>query len=268
MASPDNSYQYACLLNLLNSYKKEGLAVCYSGGVDSTLLMAAAQQASIQPLLAITFSTPLNTAHETDLAADIARRYCWPLQIIELDTLQLPQVAANSRQRCYHCKKVLYQAAWKAAHQAGIASLADGVNADDLTTFRPGNQAAEELQVIHPLAEAGLSKEDIRLLAHQLELPNWQLPATPCLASRFPYHTQLTAAELRRVESAEQYLRQAGFSEFRLRVHGPLARLELPAAAMDRALRYRETLLEQLRALGYRYITLDLEPFASGSFDR
>ena len=162
-------------------------------------------------------------------------------------------MATNSRQRCYHCKKALYQAAWQAARQAGIAALADGVNADDLTTFRPGNQAAEELRVIHPLAEAGLSKEDIRLLAHQLELPNWQLPATPCLASRFPYHTQLTEAELRRVESAEQYLRQAGFSEFRLRVHG---------------LRYRETLLEQLRSLGYRYITLDLEPFASGSFDR
>ena len=260
--------QYQRLIDRLVSCGATGLAVCYSGGVDSTLVMAAAQQAEIQPLLAITLVTPLHTAQEIALASEIAQQHSWQQQLIELDTLQLPQVADNCHQRCYHCKKELYQAAWQAARQAGINALADGCNADDMTVFRPGNQAAQELQVAHPLAEAGFTKEDIRCLAHKLGLTNWDRPATPCLASRFPYHTHLEEKELLRVEAAELSLRQAGFSEFRLRVHGQLVRLELPAAEMDRALRYRETLLQQLRGLGYHYITLDLEPFASGSFDR
>ena len=134
--------QYQRLIDRLVSCGATGLAVCYSGGVDSTLVMAAAQQAEIQPLLAITLVTPLHTAQEIALASEIAQQHSWQQQLIELDTLQLPQVADNCHQRCYHCKKELYQAAWQAARQAGINALADGCNADDMTVFRPGNQAA------------------------------------------------------------------------------------------------------------------------------
>lgn len=260
--------RYAKLQELLQQYAASGLAVCFSGGTDSSLLMAAAQQTGISPLLAITLVTPLQSAYEIEQARETARSQSWTLQLLELNMLQLQPVAENWHQRCYHCKKSLYQALWQAARKAGIEHLADGCNADDLTIFRPGNQAAQELQIAHPLAEAGLTKAEVRQLAQQLGLANWDAPAAPCLASRFPYHTALSESALRQVEAAEQCLRQAGFREFRARVHGDLLRLELPANDMDRALRYRETLAEQLQSLGYRYVTLDLLPFASGSFDR
>ena len=260
--------RYSALLKLLQQAGKQGLAICFSGGVDSTLLLAAAQQAAISPLLAVHFITPTMARYDTDCARTYAQQLEAPLQLIEVDTLALPQVASNSRQRCYHCKKALYQAARQAAAQAGCAAIADGCNSDDLLAYRPGNQAAAEAGILHPLAEAQLSKADIRYLARMLQLPNHDRPSAPCLVSRFPYDTPLGKDVLAQVERAEQLLRQLGLNEFRLRVHNELARLELADSELPQALRYKEQINEELRRLGYRYITLDLQPLSSGSFDR
>ncbi|MCR4962624.1 MAG: ATP-dependent sacrificial sulfur transferase LarE [Firmicutes bacterium] len=255
---------------LLSAYLKEqgrgGLAVAYSGGVDSALLAEAAWRVLGAKVMLVYFDMPLNAAADRRQAVALAQRQGWPCQVVEADPLQTPEVAANGRRRCYFCKSYLYRLLRREAETLGLAALADGVNADDLTAYRPGNLAAEEAGILHPLAEAGFHKADIRLLARHWRLPNWDRPASPCLASRFPYEQPLTLENLRLVEAGEKIIAGYGFAPLRLRVHGDIARIEAPRETLPRLIRQQE-MIDALRQLGFRYITVDAQGLRSGSMD-
>lgn len=260
--------KFTALRQILERCGRGGLLICYSGGIDSTLVAAGATEAEISPLLALTFATPTVARHDLETAAFVARELKIPHRVQKIDTLLIPELAANTPERCYHCKLALYKEAWRIARAEGYACVVDGCNTEDLSAHRPGNRAAAERHICHPLAEIGLTKAEIRRLGAALGLSNYNRPASPCLASRFPYDTPLNPADLNRVEAGEIYLRRMGLSEFRLRVHGDLARLEVSPSETDAVFLHKEALCAGLRQLGFRYITLDLDDLASGSFDR
>lgn len=242
------------------------VVVAYSGGVDSTFLAATAHDALSQDSLAVTAVSPSLAAHELESATDMAHRRGWNHLVIETHEVDRHEYARNSPDRCYWCKTELFEVLTPIARRRG-AVIAVGTNLDDLGDHRPGQRAAREHEVVAPLAEVGLSKEDVRSLSRDLGLPTHDKPATPCLASRFAYGVKVTAERLRRVEAAEQVVRSLGFEVFRVRDHGDLARVEVPAEAIVRAARSRERIASELTSLGWRYVTLDLAGFRSGSMN-
>lgn len=260
--------KWETLLGYLSGQAANGLAIALSGGVDSALLALAAREAGIKPLLLVFFSTPLNSAVDGKAARRTAEYLRLPLQILEFDSLNIAQVQANDPQRCYHCKRALFSLLWEWAAAQNIPLIAEGSNVDDMSVHRPGQQACLELKVLQPLAAVGLSKAEIRELARAYGLPVAERPSSPCLASRFPYHTSLDMEALRRVEAGENLLKQAGFSESRLRCHGDMCRLEIPPQQWAALLDKKEALIPALKALGWKYIVMDMEGLQSGSFDK
>ena len=261
----------ARLLDWFRPHAAGGVALAYSGGIDSAVLLAVLATLRREhdfPYIALTLSTPLQRHAEVDEARALAERLDVPWRRVEADPLTEPAVAANVPDRCYACKRLMMARLREAA--TGFALLIDGSNANDRRAAnRPGLRALDELGVRSPLAELGLIKAAVRALARELALPSPDRPATPCLATRFPYGTPLTEARLRRVESAEDRLRALlpTVRDLRLRDHGDLARIEVPAADFPLVLDRREAILTALRPLGYRFVTLDLAAFRSGSFD-
>ena len=250
---------------------KGGICLAFSGGCDSSLLLAVLarmRRRTYFSLLAVHFAGPFQTEEETAGAEDQARQLGIGLKILRPPVLEIAEVRRNDRRRCYYCKRMMFGMLAECAQAAGLRTMADGTNADDLSGYRPGRQALQELGVRSPLAEAGFSKNEVRLLAAELGVPSANRPAAACLATRFPYDTVLTAELLRRAEAAERCLREAGFENFRVRCHDSLARIEVSGVeAMRKLLDIRQTVTERLRALGFRQITLDLAGFRSGSFD-
>jgi uncharacterized protein len=247
----------------------ERLLVAFSGGVDSSFLLRVAVEELGDRVVALTTRSP--TAVDDDLALAVALASEWNVHHLVLDAneLEIPGYAANPTNRCYFCKDRLYDICWDQARRLGIADVVDGVNQDDLSDYRPGLVAATERSVRHPLAEVGLSKAEIRSASRALDLPTWDKPSSPCLSSRFPYGTEITLEGLRRVGAAERVLHRLGFRECRVRFHDPVARLEVPAQELSRlaSADVREVVLRELRALGFRYVTLDLQGFRSGSLN-
>ncbi|MDO4581534.1 MAG: ATP-dependent sacrificial sulfur transferase LarE [Bacillota bacterium] len=261
--------KWQTLLRLLTQRAGQGLALAFSGGVDSSLLAYAARRSLDGRVTAVYFRTPLQSAADHRQAESMAAEIGCRLMVVREQPLALAPVAANQRARCYYCKRLLLGRLRSVADSLSVASIADGSNADDALSPRPGNRAAQELGVWRPLAEAGLNKEEVRYLARRAGLSNWQTPAHPCLASRFPYDTPLDEEQLRRVEEAEEYIATLGLGEeFRLRAHGELCRLELQPQYIAQAAARAEELSACLRELGYKYATLDLQGFYSGSMDR
>lgn len=247
----------------------ERLLVAFSGGVDSSFLLRVAVEQLGDRVIALTTQSP--TAVDDDLALAVALAAEWNVRHLVLDAneLEIPGYAANPTNRCYFCKDRLYDICWEQARQLGIAIVVDGVNRDDLGDYRPGLQAASEQAIRHPLAEVGLTKQEIRAASRELGLPTWDKPSSPCLSSRFPYGTEITLEGLRRVGAAERVLHRLGFRECRVRFHDPVARLEVPADDLQRLAspEVREEVLRQLRALGFRYVTMDLQGFRTGSLN-
>jgi uncharacterized protein len=243
--------------------------VAYSGGVDSSFLLRVAAEELGDGVVALTTRSP--TAPEDDeavavaLAAELGVRHL----VIDANELEIPGYAENPINRCYFCKGSLYDICRAEAAALGIVHIVDGVNRDDLGDYRPGLKAAEEHGVRHPLAEVGLTKSEIRALSRRLGLSTADKPSSPCLSSRFPYGTAITLEGLRKVAGAEHVLHRLGFPECRVRNHDPVARIEVPPEQLSRLTdpELRAVLVREIQALGFAYVTLDLQGFRSGSLN-
>ena len=245
------------------------LMVAFSGGVDSTFVLKAACDALGDRVLALTTTSPTMPDDDRLSALEMGRLIGARHLVIESNELEIPGYAQNPLNRCYLCKHNLFTVCVAKARELGIDEIADGLNLDDLNDYRPGIQAATEQSVRHPLVEAELTKADVRELSRALGLPTWDRAASPCLSSRFPYGTQITPAGLQMVERGERLLHALGFRVARVRYHGEVARLEVEASEVARLLEpaTRETVDRELKKFGFRYVTVDLKGFRSGSLN-
>jgi uncharacterized protein len=246
-----------------------GCLVAYSGGVDSTLLLAVARRALGDRVAAATVRTIFLDRGEVDDARRRALAIGVRHDIIDIDLEKFPEVLANPPDRCYDCKRQVFAALRRRADEQGLPSLLDATHADDQYERRPGVRALRELGVVSPLLAAGLGKADVRALSAVLGIEGGDRPSNPCLATRVPYDTPITRQRLRRISGAEQILRSLGFAGTRVRDYGELARIEVQPADLERAAAWpqRRGIVEPLRDLGYRYVTLDLAGYRSGSMD-
>jgi pyridinium-3,5-biscarboxylic acid mononucleotide sulfurtransferase len=238
--------------------------VAFSGGVDSSLLLALAVEALGDRAVAFTALSPAVAPDELEGARAVARQLGARHVEKTSGELEDPRYAANPVNRCYYCKTELYTLALAEARALGLAAVVSGTNADELGDYRPGLAAAAEHEVVQPLAEAGLTKEEIRLLSREIGLATWDKPQQPCLSSRIPYGTEVTPERLAQLAHSEMALRRLGLREFRVRYHGEIARIEAGPDDLDRLLRVREQAVQALKAAGFKFVTIDLEPFRSG----
>jgi uncharacterized protein len=238
--------------------------VAYSGGVDSALLLALAREALGERAVAFTALSPAIAPDELEGARALARQLGVSHVERASGELQDPNYAKNPVDRCYFCKTELYGLAEAEARALGLAAVVAGTNADELQDYRPGLKAAHEHRVAQPLAEAGLSKAEIRELSRELGLPTWDKPQQPCLSSRIPYGTEVTAERLAQLARSEMALRSLGLREFRVRYHGDIARIEVGEAELEQLLRVRTEAVRALKEAGFKFVSLDLEPFRSG----
>ncbi|MBW1951732.1 MAG: ATP-dependent sacrificial sulfur transferase LarE [Deltaproteobacteria bacterium] len=264
---PELADRLTRLQNLISTWRKGVLL--FSGGVDSGLLLKVAHDIMGEGLAALTLYGPHNLPQERVEARQLARNLGVTQFELEFDPLSLPDFRQNTPQRCYACKTAIYHLALKVLAQWGGEVLFDGANRDDLEDYRPGHQAARELGVRSPLQEMCLTKAEIRRLSQEMGLQGWDKPAQSCLATRFPPYTQLTRTDLEKVATAEQFLLNQGLAPVRWRVHGSLVRLELPTENWARLLsaELRATLMMLTKRLGWRYLTLDLKGYQTGSMN-
>jgi pyridinium-3,5-biscarboxylic acid mononucleotide sulfurtransferase len=242
--------------------------VAFSGGVDSSLALAVAARAlPKERVLAVTSNNETYLPSELGLAEAFVRFLEVEHLVVNTRELDDPNYADNPANRCYFCKSTLYSDLKALAREKGYACVVDGANKDDEGDYRPGRKAAKELEVVSPLAMAGLGKAEVRELARHLELPTWDKPALACLSSRFPYGQKITPEKLAQVARAEEFLRRQGYEQVRVRHHGEIARLEVGPAELERAFREREEISAELKAAGFLYVTLDLTGYKPGSLN-
>lgn len=239
----------------------------FSGGVDSTLIAKAAYDTLGDRALAVTGISPSLMIEEANECPKIAAHIGIPYLEIRTDEMDDPNYIANPVNRCYFCKSELWDKLTPIARERGYAAIVDGSNVDDLGDFRPGMEAGKERDVRSPLQEAGLTKADIRAVSSALGLPTWNKPSHPCLSSRIPHGTFITIEKLDQVGQAEAYLRVLGFRGFRVRHHGEIARLELQRADFPKVLEQRDDIVDALKEIGFKFVTLDLAGFKSGSLN-
>ena len=242
-------------------------AVAFSGGVDSAFLLAVAARSGLENLMAVTVDSAFVTREEIRRARQIAGDSGVVHQVVQADILGHQTVVANTLERCYHCKTAVFSLVRSAANQAGIFHVLHGVNTDDLEDFRPGLKAAEELGIRAPLVEAGFSKQQIRACARQMGLTTWDLPSQSCLATRIPFFDAITKQALVRIEQAEQSVRSLGFPHVRVRCHGTVARIETDVAAMPAMVEHRRQISSALQALGFTFVSLDLDGYQAGKMN-
>jgi pyridinium-3,5-biscarboxylic acid mononucleotide sulfurtransferase len=245
------------------------LMVAYSGGVDSAFLAATAHRVLGPQMLAVLADSPSLARRDMEQACAFAESIHMPLRIVATEELERPEYQRNDANRCFHCKDELFAVMESLAAELGFAAIAYGMNADDTRDFRPGQRAAAQHAVIAPLADASLTKLEVRALAKAAGYPLWDRPAAPCLSSRVEYGRTVTREVLEQVERAEEAVRQLGFREFRVRHHGDLARVEIARAELPRALSMEtlDAITAALKQAGYQYVTLDCTGFRSGSMN-
>ena len=249
--------------------KLPSVIVAYSGGVDSAYLAYAAHKALGQRMLAVTALSASYSARDREEAEKCVAHSHFPHEFIATDELANPSYRANNADRCYFCKDELFLKLDDMAGRRGFAAVAYGINKDDLGDWRPGQQAAREHKVLTPLLDAGLTKADIRELSHHVDLPVWDRPASACLSSRIAYGIEVTPERLAVVEKGEEAVRALGFHQLRVRYHEELVRIEISPEEMPRALdpAMARKFVEIFKSLGFKFVTLDLEGFRSGSMN-
>ena len=256
------------LLSILKGYGS--LLVAYSGGVDSSFLLAMAHEALNKNLLAVTSASLLHPAWETREAIDFANVLGVEHMVTQSRIMHRADFISNTKERCYMCKKYLIEELLTIANHRGIQHVAHGANIDDLSDYRPGFAAAQEMGIKAPLVDAGLTKNDIRRLSKQMNLTTWSKPPMACLASRIPYGTPITAEDLKMVDQAEQVLFGFGFTGCRVRMHGKVARIEVDTKDIERIidLKTRSLVVEKLKKIGFFHVAVDLEGYRQGSMNR
>jgi uncharacterized protein len=245
------------------------LMVAYSGGVDSAFLAATAHRVLGDRMLAVMADSPSLARRDFEQACEFAREQEIPLRVVETGELERPEYQFNDANRCFHCKDTLFKAMEELRPKLGFERIAYGMNADDTRDYRPGQRAAEEHAVLAPLAEAGLTKMEIRALSKAAGYPLWDRPAAPCLSSRVEYGRAVTREVLEQVEKSEESLRLLGFRELRVRHHGELARVEIARSELPHALSMEmlDAITAALKQAGFQYVTLDCSGFRSGSLN-
>ncbi|HVB37476.1 MAG TPA: ATP-dependent sacrificial sulfur transferase LarE [Vicinamibacterales bacterium] len=247
----------------------DAVLVAYSGGVDSAYLAWAATAVLGSRALCVTADSPSYPEHHRQLAVRIAREAGLRHEFIRTAEMDRPEYRANPANRCYFCKHELYTQLTAIARERGVETVVDGNNADDRGDYRPGRQAAREFRVRSPLDEAALTKAEIRELSRRAGLPTWDEPASACLSSRIPYHSEVTGEKLQQIERAETVLRDLGFRVCRVRHHDAVARLEIARNEMARALdpAVAAAIVRAFKEIGYAYVSLDLQGYRSGSLN-
>jgi len=242
--------------------------VAYSGGVDSSLLLKVALDELGERAVAVLASSPAYPESEQEQARDLVRRLGARLVEVSTSEVELEAYRRNNPDRCFHCKEELFETLEPVQRDLGLRHIAYGATADDADGHRPGHGSAVRRGVRFPLLEAGMGKAEIRAAARRLGLPNWNKPSFACLSSRIPHGTEVTVEALRQIESAEASIKALGFTQVRVRHHGDVARIEVEPAEIARLLANREQVVDALRAAGYKFVSLDLEGYASGSLNR
>jgi uncharacterized protein len=256
------------LLSILKGY--ESLLVAYSGGVDSSFLLAMARKALDTNVIAVTAASPLYPQWETREAGNIAKSLGVEHLVVQSKIMHQVDFISNPKNRCYLCKKYLIEELLTIAKHREIQYVAHGANIDDLSDYRPGFTAAQEMGIKAPMVDARLTKKDIRLLSRQMNLSTWNKPPMACLASRIPYGTSITDEILKMVDQAEQVLYDLGFMGCRVRVHDKVARIEVDAENIEKIIdtKTRSLVIEKLRKIGFTHVAVDLEGYQQGSMNR
>ncbi len=244
------------------------IIVAFSGGVDSTLLLAlAVETLGVENVLAVTGASPIHPPVELERARRMARHIGVELVEVKTNELYDPDFVANPPNRCYHCKSGLLTKLHELAAERSFAAVATGANADDTGDFRPGLEAGRQFGAVNPLLESHLTKAEIRAASRAMNLETWDLPAEACLATRIPYGRQITPERLSRIAKAEEILHELGFPRCRLRDHDTIARIEVPPDEIRRAAAAGEKIVSAIKALGFNYVALDLEGYRMGSMN-
>jgi uncharacterized protein len=245
------------------------LMVAYSGGVDSAFLAATAHRVLGDQMMAVLADSASLARHDLEQACEFAIAQGIPLQVVATEELDNPEYAKNDANRCFHCKDELFTTMKMLGEKLSFSAIAYGMNADDTRDYRPGQRAANQHEVLAPIAEAGLTKAEVRILCRQAGYSLWDRPAAPCLSSRVEYGRKVTREVLEQVEKGEECMRQLGFREFRVRHHGELARVEIARNELPRALTMEmlDAITTGLKQVGYQYVTLDTAGFRSGSLN-
>ena len=256
------------LISMLKKYNN--LIVAFSGGVDSTFLLQMANEVIEGNVVAVTAQSPLHPERETEFTKKFAKRLGIKHIIMQSREMSRPDFVANTKDRCYACKKLLAEDLLKLASDMGIKHVAHGANMDDLDDFRPGFKAAGEMGIIAPLMDAGMTKKDIRMLSKEMDLVTWDKPSMACLASRIPYGTPITDEALKKIDRAEQFVLSLGFISCRVRYHNEVARIEVSPGDFKRLFddKTRIAIISKFKNIGFLYISMDLEGYIQGSMNR
>ena len=245
----------------LQTFKKQGLCLAFSGGIDSVLLMFLCKDMDI---VAITLKSVLQDDDEIKKSKDICNLYKIKQKIIKYDPLQNELIRNNHKNRCYYCKKLILN---KIKEYAKERLIIDGTNADDLKTYRPGIKALEEMGIYSPFTDFKITKSEIRDYAKYCGIKIYNKPSMPCFATRFPYNTNLSCELINTAKKSEKILKKAGFENCRFRIHGDIARIEISLCDMEKFIKYKKNILKELKKLNINYFTLDLDGIKSGSMD-
>ena len=268
MDQPPTKDKFKELVRLLERF--DSLVVAFSGGVDSSFLLAVACQTVPGRVVAVTAESPVHPVREKEAAAEFVHRLGVEHLIVQSGEMKLRDFLVNSKDRCYICKRHMLAEIFSIASRIGIARVAHGANMDDFGDYRPGLKAAEEMGVAAPLVDAGMGKDDIRRFSREMNLNTWNKPSMACLASRIPYGTPITRSALNMVERAEDVILGLGFSTCRVRFHGRTARIEVDSRDMELLLKHevRGKIVTQLKRIGFFHVAADLEGYVQGSMNR